>query len=611
MAAWSSCAEGAPDGPAELERALVVFKSTGSRCFLPYWHSFQADALSARGAHDEALALLAGAHAAIEASQERWAEPEVHRLHGQVLARSGADPREVQAAYERAIATARARGMRAWEAARRALARSLSTRSQCRRCSPPALHPPDSTHDEQRSCTMTTTKSLNRDLPFPDLPIDAFLYGHEGPWPQPSRDHPFGQAPEIYNIPQEEWADWKKYVGSYYLDKIAEFGLEAGVRSLESAFGNAQDYAPITDAEFTTLLCEGLYSKFLSPLDPRDQRTFKDYITSSGDYEYWKSDYSCMRVVRQPWAGEAVAASIALLRRPRNDPGFKYEVLALMLQVWDAQRQQFIDSEIFTPADGEAWRVARYFVLQGAIHRINLIDHTEVHFPADAINAITKTVLPKANLVLRLLQPHLWLSLPVNNTVLEGQRSLINRDTWYPWSPFVAKGDEVRRLLPFGWYGSAYYAAKDAIDEPYRDPYFDEPNSSYPAFTYDPIPPEIPSRYGEFLNAYFAPVRKFVRGVVEQMNDADWREIGYWAQHISTWLPGFPTREDLTGADGQTRDKELLADTLAHFIWNASVRHSADHQTLHEMMVGRTRREREDRRQGAAGAVHPAREGRR
>ncbi len=455
---------------------------------------------------------------------------------------------------------------------------------------------------------MTTTKSLNRDLPFPDLPIDAFLYGHEGPWPQPSRDHPFGQAPEIYNIPQEEWADWKKYVGSYYIDKIAEFGLEAGARSLESAFGNASDYAPITDAEFTTLLCEGLYSKFLSPLDPRDQRTFKDYITSSSDYEYWKSDYSCMRVVRQPWAGEAVAASIALLRRPRNDPGFNYEVVALMLQVWDAQSQQFIDSEIFTPADGEAWRVARYFVLQGAIHRINLIDHTEVHFPADTINAITKTVLPKANLVLRLLQPHLWLSLPVNNSVLEGQRSLINRDTWYPWSPFVAKGDEVRRLLPFGWYGSAYYAAKDAIDEPYRDPYFDEPNSSYPAFTYDPIPPEIPSRYGEFLNAYFAPVRKFVRGVVEQMNDADWREIGYWAQHIATWLPGFPTREDLIGP----RRRDARQGTAG--------RHAG---ALHLECVGAPfggppdaarddgrppRREPEARRQAAAGALHPARE---
>ena len=92
------------------------------------------------------------------------------------------------------------------------------------------------------------------------------------------------------------------------------------------------------------------------------------------------------------------------------------------MQHWDKDSEAVRDSPVFTNADGEAWRMARYFLLQGAIHRINLIDHTEVHFPPDAINAITKTVLPKDNLVLRLLQPHLWLSMCVNNTVLEGQR---------------------------------------------------------------------------------------------------------------------------------------------------------------------------------------------
>ncbi|WP_341676916.1 hypothetical protein [Niveibacterium sp. SC-1] len=432
---------------------------------------------------------------------------------------------------------------------------------------------------------MTPPRPINRDAPFPDLPIDAFLYGHEGPWPQPSRDHPFGQAPGIYNIPKEEWADWQTYVGDYYLEKVAEFGGEAAMRSVMSAVTNAADYAPITDADFTTLLCEGLYSKFLAPLDPRDEETFRDYIEPGDRWQYWKSEYTCMRVVRKPWPGEAVAASIALIRRPRNDTGFHYQVVALKLQVWD--KDHFVDSEIFTPDDSEAWRVARYFVLQGAIHRINLIDHTEVHFPPDAINAITKTALPCSNLVLRLLQPHLWLSLCVNNTVLEGQRSLINRDTWYPWSPFVAKGEEVRRLLPFGWYGSTYYAAKGALDEPYRDAYFDEPNSSYPPFSYDPIPPDIPSRYGVFLNAYFAPVQQFVRGVVEHMEEADWREIGYWAEHIAVWVRGFPSRDALVGTDGKTYDKDLLANVLAHFIWNASVRHSADHQTLHEMVDGK------------------------
>ena len=165
--------------------------------------------------------------------------------------------------------------------------------------------------------------------------------------------------------------------------------------------------------------------------------------------------------------------------------------------------------------------MARYFVLQGAIHRINLIDHTEVHFPPDAINAITKTVLPKDNLVLCLLQPHLWLSISVNNTVLEGQRSLINRNTWYPWSPFVAKGDEVRKLLPFGWFGSEYYAAEGASRDPAKDPVLRRAQQLVSV-----IQVSIRSRrqslqrYGHFLNSYFAPdAEVHARASIEHMND--------------------------------------------------------------------------------------------
>jgi hypothetical protein len=425
--------------------------------------------------------------------------------------------------------------------------------------------------------------------PFPDLAIDDFLYGHKGPWPQPTRDHPFGLAPGIYQIPAEEWNDWQKYVGDYYLENVVQFGAKSAAIALRDWLETGFGYAEITDADFNTLVCEGLYSKFLSDLDPRDKTVFKDYITDTDRYDYMKSDYTCMRVVKETHSGEAAAASVALIRRPKNDKGYNYEVVAILLQHWDQQSERFIESPVFTKADGDAWRIARYFLLQGAIHRINLIDHTEVHFPSDAINAITKTVLPKDNLVLRLLRPHMWLSMCVNNTVLEGQRSLINRNTWYPWSPFVAKGDEVRRLLPFGWYGSDYYAAKLSPGDPSKDPYFDEGNSSYPAYQYDPIPPMIPSRYGEFLNAYFAPIRKFARGVVDEMSDTDWQEVRFWAHHIAIWIPGFPSAEDLLGpgADGNAPNKDLLADTLAHFIWNASVRHSADHQTLHEMVDGR------------------------
>lgn len=431
--------------------------------------------------------------------------------------------------------------------------------------------------------------SPSRSGPFPDLSIDDFLYGHEGPWPQPSRDHPFGQAPGIYQIPKAEWDDWSKYVGDYYLEKAAQFGIKSAEIAVHDARETNSEYADITDADFNVLVCEGLYSKFLSALDARDLKTFKDFITDTEHFNYMKSDYSCMRVVKETHPGEAVAASVALIRRPKNDAGFNYEVVAMQLQKWNKKDNRFDFSEVFTKDDGEAWRIARYFLLEGAIQRINLIDHTEVHFPPDAINAITKTVLPRDNLVLKLLRPHMWLSMCVNNTVLEGQRSLINRNTWYPWSPFVAAGDEVRKLLPFGWYGSKYYSAALSPGDKSKDAYFDEENSSYPAYSYDPVPPLIPSRYGEFLNAYFAPVRKFARGVVEQMSETDWKEVRFWANHIIVWIPGFPSGDDLLGPgkDGIAPNKDLLADALAHFIWNASVRHSADHQTLHEMMDGR------------------------
>ncbi len=432
-----------------------------------------------------------------------------------------------------------------------------------------------------------TASAPGRSGPFPDLSTDDFLYGHEGPWPQPSRDHPFGQAPGIYQIPKAEWDDWNEHVGKYYLEKAAPFGVKSAEIAVHDSRETDLEYAEITDAEFNLVVCEGLYSKFLSDLDPRDRILFKDFITDTDRFNYLKSDYSCMRVVKQTHPGEAAAASVALIRRPKDDPGFNYEVVAIQLQHWDKKARKFEESPVFTSADGLAWRIARYFLLQGAIQRINLVDHTEVHFPPDAINAITKTVLPKDNLVLRLLQPHMWLSMCVNNTVLEGQRSLINRKTWYPWSPFVAAGDEVRKLLPFGWYGSEYYSARLSPGDPSKDPYFDESNSSYPAYRYDPVPPQIPSRYGEFLNAYFVPVRKFTRGVVDQMSDIDWREVRFWADHVAVWIPGFPSGTDLLGADGKTPNKELLADSLAHFIWNASIRHSADHQTLHEMMDGR------------------------
>ena len=109
---------------------------------------------------------------------------------------------------------------------------------------------------------------MMRNNPFPDLSIDDFLYGHEGPWPnRPSRDHPFGLA-------RGHLPDSRCRVGRLegedrrvLLKNSVPFGLEAAAAAASMATSNPFDYPAMTDVEFTTLVSEGLFSKFLSPLD--------------------------------------------------------------------------------------------------------------------------------------------------------------------------------------------------------------------------------------------------------------------------------------------------------------------------------------------------------
>ncbi len=112
---WARCEQGDAGGPAELARGLDLYRATGSRCFLPYRMALLAEALSRRGDHAAATAMIDEALAAMAATGENWSRPELHRLHGSILARAGAAPARVATAYEAARASAHAMGCRDWE----------------------------------------------------------------------------------------------------------------------------------------------------------------------------------------------------------------------------------------------------------------------------------------------------------------------------------------------------------------------------------------------------------------------------------------------------------------------------------------------------------------
>lgn len=111
-----------------LTAALEFYRATGTGIFLTLWDANLAAAQAEGGQAALAKETLARAFERMERSGERWAEPELHRLRGDVLRHTGAVEETVQAAYRQAITRACERGgWRGWRLrAALSLARSLA-----------------------------------------------------------------------------------------------------------------------------------------------------------------------------------------------------------------------------------------------------------------------------------------------------------------------------------------------------------------------------------------------------------------------------------------------------------------------------------------------------
>ena len=122
------------EGIAQMRHGLAAQLATGAELARPYWLCLIAEACLETGAAREGLALLDDAEAAVEQTDERYWEAEIHRLRGQLLlaasdpASSGGGPRRLR----------RATAVRSRSRADRARARSsCAPRSRCRDCGRP------------------------------------------------------------------------------------------------------------------------------------------------------------------------------------------------------------------------------------------------------------------------------------------------------------------------------------------------------------------------------------------------------------------------------------------------------------------------------------------
>ncbi|MGH7390164.1 MAG: AAA family ATPase [Candidatus Rokuibacteriota bacterium] len=97
---WALAAQGRiEEGIAEQRRGLTAYVATGAALSLPYFLALVADAHRRGGQIHEGLEVLAEAQSLVNRTEERWVEPEIHRLQGELLLGDAA-PGEGQLRHE-------------------------------------------------------------------------------------------------------------------------------------------------------------------------------------------------------------------------------------------------------------------------------------------------------------------------------------------------------------------------------------------------------------------------------------------------------------------------------------------------------------------------------
>ncbi len=110
LAGWASAMEGdTPGGLARLRHGIEALKATGAELRLPFYYSLLAEVSNLAGQEGEALANIATGFAFQSKNGELWSAPELHRIHGDILSRSG-EPAQAQVSYQRAVDTSRQSG---------------------------------------------------------------------------------------------------------------------------------------------------------------------------------------------------------------------------------------------------------------------------------------------------------------------------------------------------------------------------------------------------------------------------------------------------------------------------------------------------------------------
>jgi DNA-binding SARP family transcriptional activator/predicted ATPase len=115
LTGWAKAAEGdASAGLTQLRAGLEEMRRLGAEIRLPYYFALLAETFARAGQMGEALASLSTGFAFASKNGEEWAVPELHRVHGDLLAAEG-KRESARASFRRGLEAARRSGSLAFE----------------------------------------------------------------------------------------------------------------------------------------------------------------------------------------------------------------------------------------------------------------------------------------------------------------------------------------------------------------------------------------------------------------------------------------------------------------------------------------------------------------
>jgi hypothetical protein len=362
--------------------------------------------------------------------------------------------------------------------------------------------------------------------PEPDRPSSI-----DGPWPQKPILRP-DLPPPVLKI---DAADAKDHALANVTRYLGQIILHTPVGAVLARFGRRVE--PVSDDEFESILTKSVFAQFLLPMvSAGEKELFAADLAAEPEAIFGTIDLSGFGDFT-PLPGVYAVPTVVLLRQ-RSD--VDWAVVAIRC-----------GEHVFHAGDGARWELAKYFVLQGAQSLLLCIAHPRLHLPLDALNAITRSLLPASHRISRLLAPHFLYTLGLHKALIHHQRGAIHNNQREVSVAFTFETASMHDGVALGLSGCG--------------------DEAYPAYNLFGVHIGTHTEYGRYRLAWYQHTLEFTRSIVATLEPGD-PDITRWAGEASTWVEGFPNGT-------QIWDEDVLAQTLATIITTVSVFHTADHDS--------------------------------